>query len=181
MVRTVRHFWPDLDLWLGELPDTRFQPLITYDRRFLAWWGLGLFVFKLGSRRQLDFDLRDLDTHLLTNLNRLAGTQQDSLPVGGTLDHFVGHLGLDGVPYLALADLRAKLVRRIIRMKALDDERLLGHFVVAVDGTGWLKFDRRHCTTKVPLLRTPRRFSMRKPGSQESRISCAPPGFLVSS
>lgn len=143
LVRTVRHFWPQFLPWLDELPDTRFAPLITYDRRFLAWWGLALFLFKLGSRRQADFDLRDLQTHVLTNLNRLAGTRQETLPAEGTLDHFVGHLG--AVPFRALADLRAKMMRRLIRMKVLDEERLLGHFVVAADGTGWLKFDRRHC------------------------------------
>lgn len=106
----------------------------------MAWWGIALFLFKLRSRRQLDFDLRDMDTHLLANLNRLAGTQQDSLPVEGTLDHFIGHLGAP-----PLAGLRTQLVRRLIRMKALDDERLLGRFVVAVDGTGWLLFKTRHC------------------------------------
>ena len=140
MVRTVRHFWPDFSRWLAELPDTRLQPLITYDRRFLAWWGLALFVFKLGSRRQLDFDLRDLSTQVLANLNRLAGTEQESLPVDGTLDHFVGHVG-----WSPLAALRTEMIRRLIRMKALDDARLDGHFVVAVDGTGWMCFRTRHC------------------------------------
>lgn len=140
LVRTVRHFWPELPRWLEELPDTRFQPMITYDRRFLAWWGLALFVFKLGSRRQLDFDLRDLSTQVLPNLNRLAGTEQESLPVDGTLDHFLGHLG-----WSPLADLRTRMTRRLIRMKALDDARLEGHFVVAVDGTGWMCFRTRHC------------------------------------
>ena len=114
--------------------------MVTYDRRFLAWWGISLFLFKLGSRRQLDFDLRGGDTHLLANLNRLAGTRQDSLPVDGTLDHFLGHLGAP-----PLGGLRTQLMRRLIRMKALDNERLLGRFVVAVDGTGWLVFKTRHC------------------------------------
>lgn len=104
------------------------------------WWGLSLFLFKLGSRRQLDFDLRDLSTQVLPNLNRLAGTQQESLPVDGTLDHFVGHLGWSPV-----AGLRAQMIRRLIRMKALDDARLQGHFVVAVDGSGWMSFRTRHC------------------------------------
>lgn len=122
------------------MPDTRFQPLVVYHRRFLIWWGLSLFLFKLGSRRQLDFDLRDLSTQILPNLNRLAGTQQDSLPVDGTLDHFVGHLGWSPV-----AGLRDQLIRRLIRMKALDDARLRGHFVVAVDGSGWMSFRTRHC------------------------------------
>ena len=31
--------------------------MINYDVRFLCWWGLSLFTLKLGSRRQLDFEL----------------------------------------------------------------------------------------------------------------------------
>lgn len=103
-------------------------------------WGLLLFVCKLGSRRQLDFDLRDLETHVLANVNRLAETCQKTLPVDGTLDHFMGHLG-----WAPPTVLRRNMIRRLIRMKVLDDARLLGRFVVAVDGSGWLVFRRRHC------------------------------------
>ena len=67
--------------------------MVEYDRRFLLWWGLLLFCFKLGSRRQLDFQLRDLETHMLANVNRLANTTQESLPVNKTLSHFLGHVG----------------------------------------------------------------------------------------
>lgn len=136
----MRHFWPPFHQWLDELPDTRFQPFVVYHRRFLAWYGLGLFVFKLGSRRQVDYDLRDLETHLLANLNRLAGTHQETLPVHKTLDHFLGHLGA-----APLASLRNRMIRRLIRMKALDACRLEGCFVIALDGTGHLCFHRRHC------------------------------------
>lgn len=111
-----------------------------YNKRFLTWWGLLLFIFKLGSRRQLDFDLRDLATQVLPNVNRLAGTQQETLPVDGTLDHFLGHVG--SAP---LAVLRTHMIRRLIRMKALDEARLQGRLVVAVDGTGWMVFRKRHC------------------------------------
>jgi hypothetical protein len=113
---------------------------VVYHRRFLFWWGAMLFLGQLRSRRQLDFNLRDAGTPMLKNLNRLAGFQQDSLPVDGTLDHFLGHLGSS-----PLAELRSKLMQRLIRMKALDKARLMGNFVVAVDGTGWLVFHKRHC------------------------------------
>jgi hypothetical protein len=99
-----------------------------------------LFLGQLRSRRQLDFNLRDAGAPMLDNLNRLAGTEQESLPVDGTLDHFLGHLGSSPV-----AAVRSEMLRRLIRMKALDDARLLGYFVVAVDGTGWLVFRKRHC------------------------------------
>lgn len=99
-----------------------------------------LFLGQLRSRRQLDFNLRDAGAPMLQNLNRLAGVPQESLPVDGTLDHFLGHLGSS-----PLAAVRSEMVRRLIRMKALDDARLAGYFVVAVDGTGWLVFHKRHC------------------------------------
>ena len=61
-------------------------------------------------------------------------------PADGTLNHFIGHVGAD--PF---AVLRHKMVRRLIRMKALDGCRLRGRFVLAADGTGHLCFRKRHC------------------------------------
>lgn len=139
-VKTVRHLWPQFNHWLSELPDSRFQPFVCYNQRFLVWWGVLLFCCKLGSRRQLDYELRDDETEVLKNVNRFAGTDQDCLPVHKTLDHYLGHIGSS-----ALADLRTMMVRRLIRMKALDDFRLRGMFVVALDGTGYLSFNSEHC------------------------------------
>ena len=139
-VKTIHHFWPGLSRQLDALPDTRYEPFVEYDRKFLTWWGLLLFSFKLGSRRQLDYDLRDNDTEVLDNVNRLAGTRQKSLPVHKTLDHFLGHVGSG-----ALAQLRTWCVRRLIRMKALDACRLMGRFIIALDGSGFLVFHRPHC------------------------------------
>ena len=140
MVQTVRHYFPELPKWLGEMPDTRCEPFIIYAKEFLWWWGLLLFLLKLGSRRQLDFDLRDDETEVLGNVNRLAGTKQETSPVNGTLDHFVGHVGAP--PF---ADVRRKMIHRLIRMKALDRCRLRGRFVLVADATGHLCFSERHC------------------------------------
>lgn len=139
-VQTVRHFWPELNQWLQALPDTRYQPMVVYEARFLCWWGLLLFCLKLASRRQLDFQLRDLELQVLHNVNRLAGTAQESLPVNQTLNHFLGHVGS-----AALAQLRTDCVRRLIRNKVLDFIRLEGALPVVVDGTGFLSFSQRHC------------------------------------
>ena len=139
-VKTLRHFWPQLNRWADDLPDTRFEPMIVYPTRFLVWWGLLLFCLKLGSRRNLDFQLRDLELCVLDNVNQLAHTQQDSLPVHKTLDHFLGHVGS-----AALADFRNQCVRQLIRKKVLDSFRFDGEFVLATDGTGYLCFQERHC------------------------------------
>lgn len=122
------------------MPDSRNQEAITYERRFLAWWGIALYLLQLGSRRQLDFDLDANDTCVLSNLNRLADTKNDTRPVHDTLDYFLEHSRPE-----AWADLRTQMVRRLVRMKALDAARLLGKLVVIVDGTGLLCWQRRHC------------------------------------
>ncbi len=116
--------------------------MVTYPSRFLCWWGLLLFGLKLGSRRQLDFQLRDHNDVpcVLDNLNRLAGAEQDSLPVNKTLSHFLGHVG--SAP---LARLRTDCVRQLIRNKVLDSTRLEGCLTVVVDGTGFLSFKEQHC------------------------------------
>ena len=111
-----------------------------YPTRFLAWWGLSLYILQLGSRRQLDYDLRDGGTPVLNKLNRLAETQQTTLPVHDTLDDYLGRVDSGGWERL-----RTQMVQRLIRMKALHAARLLGHPVLLIDATGLICFHRRHC------------------------------------
>ena len=137
---TVAHFVPELNAWLDQLPDRRDPEAWIYETRFMAWWGIALYLCQLGSRRQLDYDLDARGTQVLANLNRLAGTEHDTRPVHDTLDYFVEHLKPHGLPSLGI-----KVVRRLLRMKVLDAARLAGKYVVAIDGTGTLCFHRRHC------------------------------------
>jgi len=114
--------------------------MVKYPTAFLINCALVAFACKLGSRRQIDYELGQTNDQMLHNLNRLSHTDLDRMPVGRTVDHLLGHL----VP-CALPELRTKMIRQLIRTKALDDCRLQGRFVIAVDGTGWLTFDQRHC------------------------------------
>jgi hypothetical protein len=140
LVQTVRHFFPAFNDWLARLPDSRVQEACTYSRGFLAWWGIALYLLQLGSRRQLDYELRDGGLPVLANLNRLAQTKQTTLPVHDTLDHFLGHVKLSGWERQ-----RTHMVQRLLRMKALDAARLLGLPVLLIDGTGLICFQQRHC------------------------------------
>jgi hypothetical protein len=140
LVQTVRHFFPELNTWIDQIEDHRFLPLVVYHQRFLVWWGLSLFLLKLSSRRQLDYQLNTDGPAVLPNLNRLADTEQESRPVNRTLDYFLGKTG--SAP---IAGLRQRMVQRLIRMKALDEARLQGRFVILIDGSGYLVFGCRHC------------------------------------
>ena len=140
LARTMGHFFPDLNAWIDAIHDPRLLPLVVYHKRFLVWWGLSLFLCKLSSRRQLDYQLNSDGPAVLGNLNRLAGTAQDSRPVNQTLEYFLEQIG--SAP---IASLRQRMVQRLLRMKALDAARLQGRFVVLIDGSGYLVFGSRHC------------------------------------
>jgi hypothetical protein len=105
----------------------------------MAWWGICLYLFRLGSRRQLDYEL-SADSRALDNVNRIAGTRMETRPVHDTLDHFLGHSSPDG-----FSRLRQRMIYRLIRMKVVDASRVQGRLRVAVDGTGHLSFERPHC------------------------------------
>jgi len=138
--RTVRHFFPDFNDWLDEVPDARRPDRIEYQPRFLLWYGILLFTGKLGSRRQLDFKYREAGTSVLANVNRLAQTQQQTAPHNDTLDDY-----LQGVGVEPIAALRASMMDRLIRMRVLDEARVQGRLVLGIDGTGYLVFRQRHC------------------------------------
>jgi len=136
--KTVAHFWPEFRPWLDDLRETRDPDRIIYASRFLTWLSLMIFLLKLGSRRQLNFEL---DSPVaLKNLNRLSGCAQEKIAHHDTLNHFLGH-----VHPAEFAALRRKMVFRLVRMKVLDAGRLMGHFLVVLDGTGQLQFRERHC------------------------------------
>ena len=138
--RTVRHFFPRLNAWLDDVPEPRCPERLTYHRRFLLWYGLLLFVGKLGSRRQLDFKYREAGTCVLDNLNQLAQTEQDTLPCNDTLDDYLA--GLTAAP---ISTVRAGMMDRLIRMRVLDSARVQGRLVVGLDGSGYLVFRWQHC------------------------------------
>ena len=140
LVRTVQHFFPQFNDWLDAFPDRRHPERLTYHRRFLLWIGLFLFLCKLGSRRQIDFQLSEVGAFVLANLNRLARTQQTTMPVNKTLDDYLAWL--DTAP---LTELRRQMIYRLIRMRVLQAARLQGRYVVLIDATGYLVFRHRHC------------------------------------
>lgn len=134
----MAHFFPDLRAWMRAVGDSRRQEQIIYKGPFLIWMGLMLFLLKLGARRRLNFEL---DSPMaLVNLNRLSGCAQQDVADHGTLEHYLGH-----VPCAQLHALRRQVVRRLIRMRVLDDARLMGHLLLVFDGTGQLYFRHRHC------------------------------------
>ena len=136
---TLRHFFPELMGWLGEVPDPR-NPLYTvYALKLLLLMGVLMFLTHSGSRNHFNDQMRDAG-ELARTLARLLGMEVEALPHLDTLEKVLRRL-----KPADLEQLHMRLLRRLIRMKALDDWRVGGRFLLAVDGTGLYSFSERHC------------------------------------
>lgn len=134
---------------MERLRDGRDVRYIVYDSPLLLCMGLLVFFLKIGARRQVGFEL-NTDT-AVDNFLHLCGCGRDKLPVGedgkpGKLPHpdTVEHY-LRLLPVEQIEKLRCLMVRRLLRMKVLENHRVYDYYTVAIDATGQFCFDRRHC------------------------------------
>lgn len=98
-----------------------------------------MFLLKLESRRQINFNFSKPE--FLRNFNRLTGTSIQGRPDHGTVAYLLERLN----PGLLGAQL-PRMVRQIIRKKCFLTSRLRGrYYLVAIDATGVLVFNKRHC------------------------------------
>jgi hypothetical protein len=133
------HFFPLLAAWLGEVRDPRQSGRAVFPMKVLLLLGVLMFLSHTGSRNHFNDNVRDA-LEMAKTLARLLGCELEALPHLDTLEKVLRSVQPD-----TLETLLAQMIRRLIRMKALDDWRVGGRFLLAIDGTGLYVFHRRHC------------------------------------
>ena len=138
MSGTVKHFFGGWDKILCGVSDPREENLVTYPLPSLLFAGTLMYLLRLGSRRQINFDLRS-NENVEEKFWSLWGI--DEVPHGDTLNYAYKKVDVDEIQ-----EVLCQLIETLIRKKVLDRWRLLGrYFRVAIDGTGELTFNERHC------------------------------------
>jgi hypothetical protein len=134
---TVQHFFGSWQAIFAGVVDARNPDLITYPIEALLSTGILMYIFRLGSRRQIKYQLRDNGASE-TKFEAWFGVED--IPHGDTLNY--GFKRLDAAE---VQEIVCRMVERLIRKKVLYRWRLFDNFLVAVDGTGMLTFRERHC------------------------------------
>lgn len=98
-----------------------------------------MFLSHAGSRNHFNDNVRDA-LELAKTLARLLDCELDAIPHLDTLEKVLRSVQPD-----TLERLLAQMMRRLVRMKALDDWRVDGRFLLAIDGTGLYTFHDPHC------------------------------------
>lgn len=138
LYKTLHHFFPSFQNWLKQINDPRNQNSMIYTLPTLLWIGISLFLLKLSSRRQVNFEFNS--KQFMVNLSLFTETGIEKIAHDGTLAYLLERLNP-----VCLYTLRTKMINRLIRMKCLGQHRLFGYYRIAVDATGYLTFKHRHC------------------------------------
>jgi hypothetical protein len=121
----------------ANVTDPRDPQKILYPLASLAFAGVTMFLFQLKARRQIGLLLRNGPS--VSKFQALFGVE--CFPHGDTLEATFSNLETDQVQSVVTG-----MTETLIRKKVLYSYRLLGiYFIVAIDGTGTIRFSRRHC------------------------------------
>jgi hypothetical protein len=135
MHQTIHHHFPKIFDWMREIDDCR-KKQSTYELTALLIACLAMYLFKSGSRNAFN-DLRD-DAQFKANYKRLF---KRPLPHPDTVDRVMRLLDESQIEKL-----KQKMVRVLLRRKIFHSSRFRKRwFRVAVDGSGVMSFDHKHC------------------------------------
>lgn len=121
------------------MKDPRNPNKITYSLPELILTGMLLFLFKLGSRRQIDYLFNTPE--FLSHLAHLSGATPDRVPHNDTLAYMCDRLDPGQLPRV-----RTSMIRSLHRARCLEYAKLMNtYWTVAVDATGQVCYDKPHC------------------------------------
>lgn len=138
LLGTVKHYFGGFARLFAPVHDQRNPNQSYYPLVELLFAGTLLFLCRLGSRRELNHQVRD-SARSQAKFEDLFGVA--GIPHGDTLNYAFKQLQPD-----QLQEVLCRMVDILIRKKVLYPWRLLeNYFMVAIDGTGVVTFHQRHC------------------------------------
>jgi len=146
LVKTIYGFFPQFGQWFKNIKDPRMVKKNTYHLSLMIWIGITMFILKLKSSRNINFRLKKNFILNFKNIFPILGIIQnpdeiDRIPDYGTIIDLLVKLDekkMEKTP--------RKMLRKLIKSRVLEKYRLFGKFyLIAIDGTRFLKFEERHC------------------------------------
>ena len=132
--KTIRHYFPHLVSTLRKIPECRKRT--EYELSEIIMGAITMYIFKEGSRNAYNNERKDKD--FIRNYKKLFGME---LPHMDTVEDVFRVMNTE-----EMEKLKVKMVRALLEKKVFHKWRLKGrYFVVAIDGTGVMSFNKKHC------------------------------------
>lgn len=147
--KVLQRYFGKLPSWMGGLRDSRIEAMCLYPLKYMVFVGILLFVLRLRKRRQL---LRMRQKMLIKNLNKFLNVSLPSFTHHDNLEYFCKKFDPRNLEVL-----RHLMIQTLIRKKVLNKYRIFKKYImIAIDGTGNLKFKKPHPKCLVKRLQNGR-------------------------
>jgi len=134
---TLYHYFGGWRKLFKGVRDGRNPALISYPLESLLSTGVLMYLFRFGARRQINYQLRG---NTPSQAKFEAWFEVDEVPHGDTLNY-----AFKRIEPAQVQEVVCRAVETLIRKKVLYRWRVYGNFLLAIDGTGVLTFQARHC------------------------------------
>ena len=140
LLKIISHFFHELPQWINEMTDPRNPSYTVYTQSDLIFMGILKNICAVKTMRSMEEQF-NAETCIDT-LRILSGDRNlTEMPHYDTLNYYLEKLSPN-----CLAEIRKRMVKRLIRMKSFCRARLLGkYWRVIIDGTGLFCFKEKHC------------------------------------
>jgi hypothetical protein len=132
-VKVMRQHFSDLYHQLRELPDPRERHQYLIDE--IVMGGISMFLFKEGTRNAFNNDRTG--PCFRENYQKIFNMR---LPHMDTVNDVFRLMDVD-----CIEAAKSNAVSALLRKKVLAGQRFMGHYLVAIDGTGMASYDHKHC------------------------------------
>lgn len=133
LVKVIKNINPNFFKEIDKLEDPRNKGYIIYEQSVIVLVMILAHMCACGSMNDMTYKFNK--ENVIENVNKILGTNYEELPHGDTINDYLKELNVS-----ELEKIETNLIKRLIRMKALDKYRLNGKFLVAIDGTGLHSF-----------------------------------------
>lgn len=142
----TRHFFKDLNQWIGEMEDPSYT---VYTQQDFVYMGILKNVCAQLSMRQMEENFNEVNC--IRTLCLLSGNKElVQMPHYDTLNYYLERLSPK-----CLSELRGKMINHLIRGEYFSRGRLLGkYWRVILDGTGLFCFREKHCPNCLSTTKT---------------------------
>lgn len=139
VVKIIKQYFPQLTQKLNKLTDTRHQSYVKYQMSVITVTRLLGLLCGIKSMRETAEKLNTEET--IKNIADILEIELEEIPHYDTINNVFEKLDIN-----ELRKIQKYMVNRLIRSKMFNKYRFKDkYFQIVVDGTGMMKFNKRHC------------------------------------
>ena len=139
--KVINNYLPGLKKTLKQCCDWRNKNYTTYEKEYIYFMIILLFLFRLDSLHTIKIEL--LSEKFIENINKFFNFNLLTVIHANTIKNFFNDENFETTK---LSNINSKIFKTLVRKKIFEDVKFKNeYYLLVLDGTGTMSFRERHC------------------------------------